>query len=244
LRISSDDLMEALQQVLCAVAGDLSRPVLTGVNVSTSEGVLTLAAADGYRLAVRKVDVDCEGKQLNVIIPGHTLSEVVRELKGQTRNVIVEVGGEFVRIITDAVTFISPLVEGHFPDYNVIIPTECTTHVKFLAENLLNALSVVEPICNENAHIVRLSANGNGSLTVTATSAEMGTASQSVGGKMEGDGGEIAFNVKYLKDAIDSIHSDVVSMGMNTSAQPAIFRPVDGQDYLHVLMPMHLDRGR
>ena len=242
LGIGAGELMEALQQTLCATAQDQSRPILTGVKFSTSEDVLTLAAADGYRLAVRKVDVDCEGKQLNVIIPGSTLSEVVRELKGQTRNVIVNVGGEFVRIVTDTVTFISPLVEGHFPDYHVIIPTKCTTHVKFLAENLLNALSVVEPICNENAHIVRLSVNG--SLTVTATSAEMGTASQSVGAKMEGDGGDIAFNVKYLKDAMDSIHSDVVSMGMNTCAQPAIFRPVGGSDYLHVLMPMNLDYGR
>ena len=242
LGIGAADLMEALQQVLCATANDLSRPVLTGVNVSTSEGVLTLAAADGYRLAVRKMDVECEGKQLNVIIPGSTLSEVVRELKGHTENVTISVGLDFVRIVTDTVTFISPLVEGHFPDFSVIIPTECTTHVKFLSENLLNALSVVEPICNENAHIVRLSVNG--SLTVTATSVEMGSASQSVGAKMEGDGGDIAFNVKYLKDAMDSIHSDVVSMGMNTSAQPAIFRPVGGSDYLHVLMPMNLDYGR
>jgi len=242
LGIGAGELMEALQQVLCATAQDQSRPILTGVKFSTSEGVLTMAAADGYRLAVRKVDADCEGKQLNVIIPGSTLSEVVRELKGHTELVRISVGPEFVRIVTDTVTFISPLVEGHFPDYNVIIPTECATHVKFLSENLLNALSVVEPICNENCHIVRLSVNG--SLTVTATSAEMGTASQSVGAKMEGDGGDIAFNVKYLKDAMDSIHSNVVSMGMNAHTQPAIFRPVGNDDYLHVLMPMNLDYGR
>ena len=240
LGIGAGELMEALQQTLCATSQDDSRPILTGIKFSTSEGVLTLAAADGYRLAVRKVDVECYGRQVNTIIPGSTLSEVVRELKGHSGHVSISVSEEFVRIDTETVVFISPLEEGRFPDYHVIIPTKCTTHVKFLAENLLNALSVVEPISKENANIVRLSANG--SLTVTATSAEMGTASQSVGAKVEEGGGEIAFNVKYLKAAIDSMHSDVVCMGMNTHKQPAIFKPVGRDDYLHVLMPMHLDR--
>ena len=240
LKIAPDELMGALQQVLPATAQEEDRPILTGVNFSVCDSVLTLAAADGFRLAERKLTVNYTGEPLNVTVPGRMLAEVVRELKGQTEPVKVSISEEWIRIDTETLTTIMAPVDGHFPDYHVIIPTECATHVTFQSKDLLEALSVIEPISNENAHIVRLSANG--SLTVSATSVEMGTASQSVGAKMEGDGGDIAFNVKYLKEAIKCIHSNVVSMGMNTYAQPAIFRPVDGCDYLHVLMPMWLDR--
>jgi len=240
LRIEASEFMEALQQTLCATAQDESRPILTGINFSTFGNVLGMIAADGYRLAIRNVDVECDGNQLNIIIPSHTLEEVMRELKGQTESVTISVGSGFVKIETETVTVISTLVEGHFPDINVVIPRECATRVTFQTKDLLEALSVIEPISKECCNIVRLSANG--ALTVSATSVEMGTASQSVETEMQGPGSEIAFNIKYLKDALASTHSDKVMMGMNTHKQPAIFRPVGGQDYLHVLMPMRLDR--
>jgi len=239
LSIAPDELMSALQQVLPATAQDEDRPILMGVNFSMSDGILTLAAADGYRLAVRELAVDYTGEPFKVIVPGRMLAEIARELKGQTEIVKISISEDWIKAETETLTVIAAPVSGYFPDYKVIIPAECATHVKFLAENLLEALSVVEPISNENAHIVRLSVNG--SLTVTATSSEMGTASQSMGAKMEGEGGEIAFNVRYLKEAIKCIDSEVVSMGMNTWEMPGIFRPVGNDNYLHVLMPMKLE---
>jgi len=243
LKFESGELMVALNQVLPAISTDETRPLLTGVDFRVNDGVLTLATADGFRLAVRKLTIDYTGESFEAVVPGRMLAEVARELKGQTEPATISFSKEYVKVETETLTVISAPVDGNFPDYRQIIPAEVASHITFQASDMLAALSVVEPISKECANIVQLKTD-DGNLKVVATSAEMGTASQSIPAKIEGEGGHIAFNVKYIKDAIKCVGRNTISMGMNTWKEPGVFEPVGRYDYVHVLIPMHLDRDK
>jgi len=246
LHLDPVEFGEALQQTLPATTTDEARQILCGVSFSTYRNNLGLAAADGFRLAVRKLPAKVEGKLDEVIIPAHALKELMREIEKHTKPVKMSACPTYVKFETETMTIISTITEGNFPDYKKIIPARCAIRVTFQAKDLLEALAVVEPISKECANIVRLHINAE--MAISAESAEMGTARQTMPAEIEGtveesvvEGFAVALNVRYLKDAIQSMHSETVYMDGNSDKKPVVFRPSTGHDYLHVVMPMHLD---
>src|SRR5215212_11566733 len=126
LKLAAPRLKEAIGQVVFAAAPDDSRPVLAGVQMSVSGGMLTLAAADGFRLAVRKVDLgEVEAPDLSIIVPAKALTEVARGLPSDDE-VEVEMAGtpdrSQVLFRHRQAEIVSRLIEGQFPDFERIIP--------------------------------------------------------------------------------------------------------------------------
>ena len=159
LAIKPDVLRQMIDQVVFAAATDESRPVLTGVLADVSEGKLTLAAADGYRLSVRSVELeDAEGRALNVIIPAHALQELRRIASDQEQPVemLVAPNRNQVFFHMQDVDLVSQLIEGSFPDYRQIIPTSHTTRTIVNTGDFLKAVRMAFIFARDAANIVRL----------------------------------------------------------------------------------------
>lgn len=149
------------------------------------------------------------------------------------------------------VDLVSQLIEGHFPDYTQIIPTTYALRTVVDTDALLKAVRMANIFARDAANIVRLmivpgSELTPGHISVTATSAELGDNVGEIDASVErapGQEGEpltIAFNANYLIDALSSIDEQRVALETTTPSSPAVIKPVEGPDLIHVIMPIQI----
>lgn len=243
-------LRSAIEQVALAAATDESRPILTGVLARFEEDQLTLAAADGFRLSVRRVGLpQAVPDPFSIIIPARALVELERISGEQEKPVSITVTptrNQVLFQLTDIV-LVSQLIDGNFPDYRQIIPHDRTTYTVMDTATFLKACKTAHIFARDAAHITRLhikpgSDLAPGHVIVSATSAETGDDVSELDASIEGEEIEIAFNVKYLIDVLSVIGTPQVALDTTTASSPGVLRPVGDVDFTHVIMPMHLGR--
>ena len=253
-QIAAPALKEAINQVVFAAAPDDTRPVLAGVLMRLGAGSLTLAAADGFRLAVRSIDLPEGAPDLQMIVPARTLAEVARLLPSDEAEEVstsTTPGGNQVYFAFGKTEVTSRLIDGQFPDYQRIIPNDAKTNVVLSTNDFLRATRAAAVFARDNSNIVRLECTPSkeeaelalGSVLVKSTSAEMGDNEGHLDASISGDEAQIAFNGKYLRDALEAIESQQVSLQITGPSSPGILQPVgEPNGYLHVIMPMHVAR--
>jgi DNA polymerase-3 subunit beta len=248
--VEPDVLRTAIAQVALAAAADESRPILTGVLAKFEDAQLTLAAADGFRLSVRTVDLPrAVPDPFSVIIPSRALTELGRISGEQEDPVTITVTptrNQVIFQLTDIV-LVSQLIDGNFPDYRQIIPKDRTTHTVVDAAGFLKACKTALIFARDAAHIARLhikpaSELAPGSMIVSATSAETGDDVSELDASIEGEEIEVAFNIRYLIDVLSVAGTPQVGLDTTTSSSPGVIRPIGDADFTHVIMPMHLGR--
>jgi DNA polymerase-3 subunit beta len=230
-------LANMVGQVALAAAKDVSRPILTGVCIQFVDDGIVMAAADGFRLAVREEAEVHVAEAVSAIVPARAMAEVAR-FDG---DVDMAIDGGKVFFCCDGTMLVSQIIEGRFPDYAQIIPWEHSTSVCIRAQALIDIVRTASIFAREAANIVKLSFRDD-VLEVSATSVETGDHVEVLGldGTLEGDDIDIAFNAQYLVDALRSMGTDAVSMELGASSAPCVLHPVDGADLTHVIMPIHI----
>ncbi len=245
LTVEANELREGLEHTTFAASNDDSHPVLTGVLAEFEGETLTLAAADGFRLSVRRVSlVHPVAHPFNVIIPARALSELMRILGTQEDPVNVSTTSTHNQILfrLEHTVLNSQLIDGNFPDYRRIIPDGHKTRVVMGREEWLQACKRAAIFARDVANIVRLDVQP-GEITVSANSAESGQGETRLTASVEGDPLEIAFNVRFLIDVLSALDTPQVALELNTSTNPGVIKAVgDEEIYTHVVMPMHLGR--
>ena len=250
LQLNVEDLREMINQVVFAAATDDARPILTGVLAKIDGGEVTLAAADGFRLAVRTAHLSAPtGEPISAIIPARALAELARAAGDQTEPAVMTLPADRGQVIfhLNSVEIVSQLIEGAYPPYEQIIPKSYTTRTVMSTVALRKACRAADIFAREAANTARLRISGGGGLEpgqveVSATSAETGSNEAVVDATVDGNPMEIAFNVKYLLDVLNVIDTDNVAVETTTAASAAVIRPVGRDDFLSVIMPMHLGR--
>lgn len=243
-------LRRMVEQVAFAAATDESRPVLTGVLMDISGNDLTFAAADGYRLSVSSTVLEREAEgEMMLIVPARALQELRRVSAEQDEPVemIVSADRNQVFFKLENVHLVSQLVEGTFPDYQQIIPTDHNTRVVVGTADFLKALRMAFIFARDAANIVRFQVVPNesadtGRMIISATSAEHGDNVSELDVNVEGDPIEIAFNARYSIDALSIMDTAQVSLETSDPSSPGVLKPVGGDDFVHIIMPMHISQ--
>jgi DNA polymerase-3 subunit beta len=250
LHLRSDVFRRMIDQTAFAAATDESRPILTGVLTQFHQGGLTLAAADGFRLAVATADVGTDLDQsVGVVIPARALTELNRvsgEHQDPIELIIPPSRSQILFHMTD-VDLVSQLIEGSFPDYKQIVPKGHSNQAVVSTQELLKAVKVAFLFARDAANIIRLKILPGGELTpgqliIAGNSAELGDNVGELDASIQGDEIEIAFNARYLIDALAVMGTEKTSLETSTPSSPGVVRPVAGDDYLCVIMPMHITR--
>jgi DNA polymerase III subunit beta len=242
------DFKEMISQVVFAASMDEARPVLMGVLVNAEKDTLTMAAADGFRLSVRKGTLSQPvAKAVNVIIPSRALSELARVTSdgNETISMVLPKGRGQVVFRMKEVELVSQLIDGAFPDYQQIIPRSYKSRTILPTPSLLKACKQAEIFAREGSNVARLDIKSSGelepgSVEVSAISEETGSNENVVAATIEGVGLLIAFNVKYLREVLEVIKSPNVALETTAANAPGVLRPVGEDNFLHVIMPMHL----
>jgi DNA polymerase-3 subunit beta len=249
IQLNVADFKEMIQQVAFAASTDEARPVLMGVLVTVEKDQITMAAADGFRLAVRKATLSTPAPQpVSVIVPARALSELSRIISDGNELVymIVPKGrGQVIFRVKD-VEVVSQLIDGTFPDYQQIIPRSYKSRTLVSTTAMLKACKQAEIFAREGANVVRLDIKSAVSemqpseVEISATSEETGKNETIVEATVDGSGLLIAFNVKFLREALEAIKTPNVALETSGPNAPGVIRPVGDDSYLQVIMPMHL----
>ena len=249
VQINSGDFREMIHQVAFAASTDEARPVLMGVLVQVEKDKLTMAAADGFRLSVRKAVLSTAvAAPVSAIIPAQALKELAR-VAGDGEEPIYMVlpkgRGQVIFRVKD-VEVVSQLIDGTFPDYQQIIPRSYKSRTLVSTASLLKACKQAEIFAREGSNVARFnikSAQGElqpSEVEISATSEETGKNETIVEATVDGGGLLIAFNVKFLREALEVIRTPNVALETSAPNAPGVVKPVGEDDYLHVIMPMHL----
>ena len=254
-RAGSKELRTAISRVALAAATEESRPVLTGVEVRLRENAFTMAAADGFRLAVHHGTLTQSlPEEMSVIIPARTMNELNRLLAGRDETVEIMLTPQAKQIMfrvqgdNDTVELLSQLLNGTFPNYDQLVPQSRTTRAILDSQATLQATRTAAVFARDGSDIIRMHLTPHeddqtpgGRLLIAARSEIIGDEQDELDlAELEGEEVKIALNSNYLRDALSALGRDQqVAIETTTSSNPAVFKPVDDSDkYVHVVMPM------
>jgi len=249
VQINSGDFREMIHQVAFAASTDEARPVLMGVLIQVDKDKLTMAAADGFRLSVRKAILSTPvAAPISAIVPSQALKELAR-VAGDAEEPIYMVlpkgRGQVIFRVKD-IEVVSQLIDGTFPDFQQIIPRSYKSRTLVSTASLLKACKQAEIFAREGSNVARFNIkNAQGEMQpseveITATSEETGKNETIVEATVDGGGLLIAFNVKFLREALEVIRTPNVALETSAPNAPGVVKPVGEDDFLHVIMPMHL----
>ncbi len=249
VQINVGDFREMIHQVAFAASSDEARPVLMGVLVQVDNDKLTMAAADGFRLSVRKAVLSTPSPApISAIVPAQALKELARvatDSEEPIYMVIPKGRGQVVFRVKD-VEVVSQLIDGTFPDFQQIIPRSYKSRTLVSTSSLLKACKQAEIFAREGSNVARLNIKSAQSemqpseVEISATSEETGKNETIVEATVDGSGLLIAFNVKVLREALEVIRTPNVVLETSAPNAPGVVKPVGDDQFLHVIMPMHL----
>jgi DNA polymerase-3 subunit beta len=207
-----------------------------------------MASADGFRLSVRKGTLSQPAVQpFTAIIPARALSELGRVASDGNETILMAMpkGRGQVVFRMKEVEVVSQLIDGTFPDFQQIIPRAYKSRTILSTPALLKACKQAEIFAREGSNVARFNIKSSGelepgSVEISAQSEETGSNETQVPATIEGAGLLIAFNVKYLREALEVIKSPNVALETSAANAPGVVRPVGDDNFLHVIMPMHL----
>jgi DNA polymerase-3 subunit beta len=240
--LPQDTMKSVIEQVTFASSPDETRPMLTGALLRVGDGEMSLVATDTHRLAVRRVS-GLEGlpeSPMKAIAPARALNELARSLPRDDEGPVeVTVGERLVEFKVPGLAIASRLIEGEFPNYEKVIPTDFDRKVSVKRQQLADALRRALIVAREDANRVLLGVEAK-RMTITADSQDVGHASEEVPLSLDGAEIEIAFNGRYLMDVLGAIRAEDIEMELSGPLSPGAVRPAGDTDYLYVLMPMQI----
>jgi DNA polymerase-3 subunit beta len=246
--INVTDFKEMIHQVVFAASSDEARPVLTGVMVTVQGNEIKLEAADGFRLSMRKAELTSPASRpLKAIIPARALSELARiagDSDEEVRMAMPAGRGQVIFRMKD-VELVSQLIEGNYPDLEQVVPRSHQTRTVLSTSAFLKACRQAEIFAREGSHIARIDIKPGselepGTVEISGQSEETGSNLSIIDATIEGTALLIAFNVRYLREVMDVLKTPNVIMETTGDTSPGVFRPAGEDNFLHVIMPMHL----
>lgn len=242
INIEINPLLKAIKQTTFATASYDTNNVLSGVLFKINENILEMAATDGNRLVrVKEKTENKENKSYSVVIPSRTLREfsgILAGVEDKTVSVTVKTGRILFKL--DDRYIISRLIEGQYPAYEQLIPSEYKTKAVADKNTLNSALDRVATMVNERTNIVKMNFNDS-KLKLTADTPDFGDSCDETDIEYSSESLDIAFNHKYILDFLKVIDSEKVLIELNGTLSGTLFKPEGEDDFLCLIMPVQVN---
>ncbi|UXS36885.1 DNA polymerase III subunit beta [Staphylococcus delphini] len=246
-QVSSDDALQLPVKVLkniiaqtnFAASTSETRPVLTGVNWLIQQNELICTATDSHRLAVRKLKLDEEIEDKNVIIPGKALAELNKIMTDSEDHIDIFFASNQVLFRVGNVNFISRLLEGHYPDTSRLFPENYEIKLGLNNSDFYHAIDRASLLAREGGNNVIKLSTGDTQIELSSTSPEIGTVKEEVtANDVEGGNLKISFNSKYMMDALKAIDNEEVEVEFFGTMKPFILKPKDDDTVTQLILPI------
>lgn len=237
-KLKADFFKKNLPMVLFASSNDDSRPVLTGVNFVTDNEEMLIVSTDGFRLSLLKTK-----KEINfpsIIIPARFLSDLLNFIKKEEEiDFAFSEKEKMVQFIINDDVFYSRVIEGEFPPFEKVIPTQQNIIIEADKNEFLRNIKLVAIFSREHSNIVILKAKDNNLFFLPKTNTEEKEISiQEI--KMQGEDIKIAFNYKFLLDLLTRLSAEEIIIELLRPDAPAVFKEKGNPNFLHIIMPIRI----
>lgn len=236
LIINAEILKNMIRQTVFATSDNMAKPIYTGSLFEIKEGLFRIVAVDGFRMAIRVENVDSD-IQTKFVVPSKTQNEILKLITDPKKDVKMKVGQRHIIFKVENYSIVSRLLEGNFLDYKMpaSASTEFVINTRILSSSvermaLLTTEKMPSPVrCSISSDEIKLSC-----------STTVGRANDMITASVTGNDVEIGFNNRYLLDALRYAETDEVRIMLNGSLQPMIIRPVTGDSFTFLVVPMRL----
>jgi DNA polymerase III subunit beta len=229
--------LETVARVARSASRDESRPVLTGVLVRFEAGKLVMAATDSYRLSVKETELASgEGAELEAIVPARALTELSR-IAHDEGDLRIGVQENHVIFGAGEVWLTTRRIDGQFPNYKQLLPETFEHEVKMDREELLEVVRRASVMAQRNSPLRLRFAEGE--LTVSAQTADVGEAKESLPAQFSGEPLEIGFNPAFLRDGLESVDSHEVALRLISPLRPGLIHS-EADNFSYLIMPIRL----
>jgi DNA polymerase-3 subunit beta len=242
----AEELKQALNSVVFSVSTSENRVELTGVFFQFGQDKLSLAATDSYRLAEKEISLASFGmkEEHKVIVPARTVQELLRVLNNfdkldspEEGEVRIYLTDNQILFTVDSVSLISRLINGHYPDYQQIIPTKNQTAVTVERLELIRAIKAAALFSKTGINDVTLHFSKD-RIIISAFSGASGESQIEIAAEIKGVENEIIINYRYLIDGLNNIESERVKLEILNSNTPCVLKPEQENNYLYIVMPI------
>jgi DNA polymerase-3 subunit beta len=235
--IRQKDLRDGLRKTSYAISTDETRYVLNGVLFSFKNNKMTLVATDGRRLAMVEIELEFpRSHEADIIVPTKAITELQRLLTDDG-DVKVSMGGGQIAFDLNKTLLVSKLIEGNYPNYRQVIPSEAKERVKLERETFLNSLRRVSLLASDKTMSIKVHFSKN-NIDITATTPEVGEAKESLPVQYKGRDFSIAFNPEFLMAPLRALTEDEVFLDLIDEMSPGVLKIQT--PFLYVLMPMRI----
>lgn len=239
--VTQDVMSRMIAETSFAISTNESRPVYTGALLEVEDGVLTMVAVDGYRLAIRReAVVSSDSSAVKFIVPGNALADLEKICMSPEENVVITVGSKHVSFAVGETVMISRRLEGEFLNYKKTVPFEFAVQLKAKRADVIRCADRVSLIIDDRSKNPLRCLFGDGQLNITCAT-PLGRAEDTC--PLEGNGGDvvIGFNNSYLLDALKAAPAEVLEIDLNNGSAPCVIKPEDGSDkFLYMILPVRL----
>ncbi len=252
LEVGVESLLQGISQTLFAASHDETKQVLTGVHMrlvggDNAEPLLEFAATDGHRLATATIPllVD-EGsprpETLDFTIPLRTVKELERILGHQTAATLsLKFDPSQAQFGMEGHLITSRLLDGQYPDYNRLLPSQFARVVTIERRPLIEALERIAILAAQKNDIIKMELDPEAqTILISAEAPDVGDGKESLAMQMSGEALEIAFNVKYLLDALKVFNTQDVKFQSNGEQQPVVWEPLGAMQMRYLVMPVKI----
>lgn len=238
VEMAAGELADAVGKTAFASARDSLRPALTGILLEFGKH-LKLVATDGFRLSIQKAEAKNKGEEVSLLAPARVAGELMRFPAETTVKVGYLPESHQILFENEGALLVSQLIDGNFPEYQKIMPKELETTLTTGREELLQAVKAAHIFARDNSNMMKWEV-GEKKIVVSANSPERGECRVEVSASIEGVGGQIVFNAKFVADYLSILAGERVSFGMNGSLAPGMFWEDEDKAGKYVVMPINV----
>jgi DNA polymerase-3 subunit beta len=215
------------------------RYYLNGLLLLVEGKELRAVATDGHRLAYASVAIDTELPRQELILPRKTVLELNRLLVDNEEPLNITLASNQVRFAFGSVVLVSKLIDGKFPDYERVVPASLRNHMTVSRQTLMQAMQRAAILTNEKFRGIRVVLADN-SLKLIAANAEQEEAQEEIEVDYTGEPIDVGFNVGYLLDVLNNVHTDEVQWSFNDANSSALITVPGNDRFKYVIMPMRI----
>lgn len=234
---SKGDMKTTFGRILFAASSETSRPALSGVLFQKSEKKFIVVATDGYRLSFDEIPEQGKESFEKLLIPARILREAIGVFEDDETNLYLSPKSNQIIFEQKDTLLIGRTIDAAFPDYEKVIPTDSASIALIDREELLKAVKICAIFAREAANIITFSLFKD-KIVVSAKSPSLGENTVDVEARLTGEENQIAFNARYLLEALSNLQDPEISFSMTGPLNPGVFRIAGNDHFLHLIMPI------
>ncbi len=240
VKFEPSQLKDMVKKTIFSISSDETRYTLNGTLLEADENTIKMVSTDGHRLSyIKNENPKRVEKKINVIIPQKTTSELLKLVEDGEEAVLFSIYENHVVFKKENFVLVSRVIDGQFPNYDVVLPKNNDKRVILNKDVLIHALKRVSLLSDEKSKMVKFNIEKD-NIELISDTAGIGEAKEKIDVKYDGEGLSIGLNARYLLDIMSAVDSNEIFFDIKDPVSPTLFMPLNNENYKCVIMPMRL----